>query len=271
MKITQLTLFIILIVVSNAVSQNVKNTNRVIKSNLHGDIFETIDEELGDTTRYFHRTRRFIKKSKDNIVLIDGHKLGGMGTVCGCEPLPNGYWIEKYRNGNFKSQGRYNCGEKEGVWFFYHENGQISKIINWEKPYEKFATELSLDIDTLKDYYLRNGQYLEYHTNGQLKIKGEYEIIEEYSTTDTSYTMDMETFAMTGTIVKGDFWIPRSKKKGSWYVFDKAGNLIEQKYYSINENRKTRIIEHRYWEMMMKVFKEIEKHNKTSNNSTKNE
>jgi antitoxin component YwqK of YwqJK toxin-antitoxin module len=260
MKITQVTLMIMFGFISIIQSQNRTPVRTFHRDKLNGGIFETINQENGDTTRYFSKTGRFIKKSKDNILLLDGHKFAGGGMRCGCEPIKNGYCIEKYRNGNFKSQGKYKCGVKEGTWFFYHESGQISKIITWEKPYEEFASELSLEVGRLKNYYLKNGQYLEFYPNGQLRVKGEYQIVEEYSNTDTLFTLDPETFASTGTIIEGEFWIPRSKKIGAWYLFDESGDFVEVKYHKIDEGNKTRPIKHRYWEMAEETFEEIKKH-----------
>ena len=224
---------------------------------IHEYTFIQIDTINGDTAKYFKKSDRYVEVSKEGITLIDGHKLGGMGTVCGCEPIPHGYWIERYRNGSLKEQGRYFCNRKIGTWISYYQNGRIKKIENYKRPYLEMFTRYEMPWDTLKTKFLLEGPYLEYYSNGQLKIEGKFEIIEEFSTVDTIYTFDAETYEPIKKIVKGEFWIPKSRKSGYWNMYSEKGELISNEYYDLKiwEDDKIRDIESRYWEIIYKIVK----------------
>lgn len=216
-----------------------------------------IDTINGDTAKYYKKSDRYVELNKEGIILIDGHKLGGMGTVCGCELKPHGYWIERYQNGNLKEQGQYFCNRKIGNWITYFDNGRIKKIENYKRTYLKMFTRLGMPWDTLKTNFLLDGPYLEYYPNGQLKIEGKFEIVEELATMDTIYTFDVETYESIPNIVKGEFWIPRSKRLGIWNVYSEKGELISHDIFEIKtwKDDKIRDIESRYWEIINEIIK----------------
>ena len=118
-------------------------------------------------------------------------------------------------------------------------------------------TRYEMPWDTLKTKFLLEGPYLEYYSNGQLKIEGKFEIIEEFSTVDTIYTFDAETYEPIKKIVKGEFWIPKSRKSGYWNMYSEKGELISNEYYDLKiwEDDKIRDIESRYWEIIYKIVK----------------
>jgi len=222
------------------------------QDSIYGYIRIMVDTIKGDTAKYHQKTGRYLEISKEDIVLIDGHKMGGMGTKCGCEPLPHGYWIEKYRNGHLKEQGRYLCSKKIGTWIFYHENGQIKKVENYKNPYIDIFTEDTI-FGNLRTDFLLEGPYLEYYPNGQLKTEGKYEIIEEFSGIDTIYTFDMDTYEPISHVVRGQFWIPKSKKSGFWNHYSESGELISHQLHELKtwKDDKIRSIESRYWDIIL--------------------
>jgi hypothetical protein len=105
------------------------------RDSTYGNLHLSIDTISGDTAKYYRELGKYTVTSAKGVTIVDGHKLGGMGTDCGCEALPHGYWIEKYRSGILKEQGKYYCNQKSGTWVYYHENGKIAKIENWKRPY----------------------------------------------------------------------------------------------------------------------------------------
>lgn len=221
---------------------------------------KTIHPVTGDTLWQFMTTGRYLKKSKEGVVLIDGHKWGGMGTRCGCEPREDGYWIERYENGNLKLQGRYDCGHKIGTWTYYHENGQMAKVESLKQPYPEMLTN-EVGWDTLKRYYLPEGSYLEYYANGQLKVDGMYEIVEAFSATDTLFSFDTITYELKEEIIAGEFWIPRSRKTRVWTYYDENGHITAMESYERSpwRDEKIRPLESRYWEVIGNILKEEKK------------
>ena len=207
-----------------------------------------IDETTGDTSKLFRN--RYVEVSSHGVLLVEGHVLGGLGTVCGCEPLPHGYWIERFRNGKLKAQGKYHCNQKEGTWTYYYENGNIKKIESYHQAYSVPLYQLAATFqESLKDYFLLDGPYLEYYPNGQLKVDGQYKIMEEYSNTDTLFTIDSETYERIPTIIQGDFWIPKSKKVGYWHYYNAQGASISYQKVDLTKQKNVRTIDSRYMQL----------------------
>ena len=213
-----------------------------------GVITIAIDTILGDTAKRYVNSNRYTETTKDGVLIVDGHKRAG---VCGCSSKPHGYWIERYRNGNLKEQGNYYCNTRVGTWIYYYENGQIAKLESLHKPYDSIIRTLGGKKGFVKEYNLREGPYLEYYPNGQLKIEGHYEIVEAYATIDTIYTFDPETYEKTPHLIEGEFWIPRSEKSGGWNYYDVNGNLIKKEDNRINtwRNDELRPLSERYQEL----------------------
>lgn len=218
-----------------------------------------IDTINGDTAKYFKKSNRYVEINMEGVLIVEGHKIGGMGTLCGCEITPHGYWIERYENGSLKEQGRYSCNRKIGTWISYYENGRIRKIENYKPPYLEMFTRHGLPADTLKTRFLLEGPYLEYYSNGQLKVDGNFKIVEEFSTVDTIYTFDPETYEVIGNIVNGKFWIPKSKKTGHWNVYAENGELISHHFYELKtwKDDNIRDIETRYWDLIREITKDL--------------
>jgi hypothetical protein len=211
-----------------------------------------IDTILGDTGKYARKSHRYLEVTKEGIEIIDGHWRGGMSSPCGCIVKPHGYWIERYRNGNLKEQGTYFCNEKIGTWIYYHENGQIAKVEHLKEPYEttffQMAEGLGIRLDNRP---IREGAYLEYYPNGQIKVDGFYVIGEAFSTTDTVFTADPDTYELTGEVIEGAFWLPASFKTGHWNEYTADGRLVSHEYNKkIKWDRETnRPLVSRYYEL----------------------
>lgn len=205
-----------------------------------------------DTIFENHATGLIVVKSTGDVELVRGSRYGGLGTPCGCEPQPHGLWIKRYRNGNLKEIGEYFCNQKKGTWTYYHENRNLMKIETYASPYLEFLTEHGQSWDTLKNNsFLRSGLYAEYYANGMMKETGKYEIVEEFSESDTLTTFDPDTYQEIKTIVKGVFWIPKTVKTGTWKWTDEAGNLIKVEHYHPYGKDRTRYrpIASRYYEI----------------------
>ena len=219
-----------------------------------------VDKTNGDSIIHNVVTNRYIKKSVDNILLMEGSKVGGFGSDCGCEPEKHGYFIERFRDGNTKEQGNYFCNVKLGNWIYFHENGQISKIENLVKPYPTPFDKFVNNTNKFKNIFLRNGPYLEFYPNGKLKTKGSYDIIEEFTTTDTIVTIDYNTYEEIYEISIGEFWFPKSIKSGNWYYYSENGELnrIEENKLNFLDDLSHRRIEDRLFESIKNLI-EIQK------------
>lgn len=211
-------------------------------------------DSLGNTQYYTNLSRRYILQNKVGEIIIDGEKTGGMGTNCGCEPKPNGIWIERYDNGSTKEIGEYECGIKIGLWTYFFDNGKIKKIEELQKPYLELFTQNHFDWDTLSSREVfRVGIYREYHKNGQLKIEGTYELVEVFSTSSYKIQVDPDTYEELRIPIKGEFWLPKSVKNGFWNEYDENGKILNHKEYKISYDFVTiRPIENRYIEIINK-------------------
>ena len=199
-----------------------------------------------------------------NILLADGQLLGGMGTDCGCSLKANGLWIERFRNGELKEQGNYYCNEKIGTWTYGNELGKTLRIETYKRPYSVELSSHRLDfIFQVGDLQLTNrgilnGAYKEFHQNGEIKVEGQYQIIEEYTTTDTISTFDPETYEEGYFVIKGEFWKPISIKIGLWNYYDQTGKIIktERIRYPNNFADEFRWIQDRYAELFQNTKKD---------------
>lgn len=182
-------------------------------------------------------------KTKDNIELLRGALYGGMGTKCGCTPLPNGLWVKRYRNGHLKEMGEYDCNKKKGTWLYYHENGNLKIRETYKLPY--LTPLVRYDFGNTK--YLLNGLYSEYYENGVLKLEGKYVIAEEFSSIDTLLTVQSETHELLRTPIIGSFWNPKSIKIGIWKEMDEKQKRVKKENFQPfkDSNKKYRPIENR--------------------------
>lgn len=257
MKITISILLILISQIGNAQSIPIKqwHVTKIHRDSIYENVHICIDTIIGDTAKHFIKLGKYVELSKEGRLLVDGYKLGGMGTVCGCEPIPHDYWIERYRNGNLKQQGRYFCNRKIGVWTSYYKNGKIKKIENHERTYMEIFTKQGMP-GKLKKGFLLEGPYLEYYPNGQMKVEGRFEIVEEFTTIDTIFTYDSETYEPIATVVEGEFWIPKSKKSGYWNSYSENGELTSHQYFKLTtwKDNNIRNIEARYWDIIQELI-----------------
>lgn len=183
----------------------------------------------------FYRTT----KSKNNIELSKGPLYGGLGTACGCEPIPNGHWIKRNRNGSLNSIGEYYCNKKMGSWIYFYDNGYIKKIENYSLPYsiiEGDDTEFR-NANTP----LLSGLYAEYYESGKIRVEGHYKIYEKFSNIDSVFTFDPDTYVETLNIIKGKFWIPTSYKFGIWRYFNEDETLMKIEKYGMDSYKEEKI------------------------------
>ncbi|NLE05852.1 MAG: hypothetical protein GX638_13785 [Crenarchaeota archaeon] len=92
-----------------------------------------------------------------------------------------------YPNGILKQVGFYKYGIEDSVWTYWHDNGQIYKIEEYNENFKRYEKPL-IEHHTYKKthngevfwqfaeklYTPLNGKYLEYYKNGDMKIKGQY-------------------------------------------------------------------------------------------------
>lgn len=87
--------------------------------------------------------------------------------------LLNGSYLERDKEKHLLVQGQYRYGLQDGLWKYWHTNGELQKIEHWHKG-EKHGEELSFnDKGTLlkKAYYKNNvlhGLYKQFNENGDL-------------------------------------------------------------------------------------------------------
>ncbi len=225
----------------------------------------SINKFNGDTIKIANGRRKYEARSKDNIVLADGQILGGMGTACGCELKAHGLWIERYRNGNVKEQGEYYCNEKIGRWIYYYESGTLRKIESYKRPYAVDLSEHRLDFifkvgDTsLKNRAIKHGAYKSFYRNGKIREEGWYRFIEEYTTVDTIFMFDPETYEETLHIIERIFWKVKSIKYGLWNYYDESGKLVKtERIQGYRRDGQCRSIKERYKELFLVNKKEDE-------------
>lgn len=267
MKMLSVVFFLLMISPSLSAQVPVKKWHKHEFSKDTTDFFYQIriDTIRGDTGKYFKGSSRYLEVSKEGVEIVDGHWYGGMGTPCGCSRKPHGYWIERYRNGNLKEHGTYFCNRKTGTWIYYHENGQIAKVEHLKRPYEESYYNVADYFDIrLDNRPLRDGAYLEYYPNGQIKVDGFYTIIEAFSTVDTLFSVDLETYDILKEVIEGEFWLPKSYKTGNWSEYTEDGTQILHEYNRRIEydGETKRPIESRYYLLLKEVEKVGEKQKK---------
>lgn len=131
-----------------------------------------------------------------------------------------GLYYKKFTNTPFdgvlnegRSQGKIRAGKMEGKWEFYHDNGQLESIGNYEN-----AT--------------REGEWVTRNSNGSLRYKenfkngvreGQYEAYSEYGSLEE----------------KGNF--KKGKKEGNWtYYYENSKNTSAEENWK-NGDRTSRI------------------------------
>jgi|GEM_PF-7128266 len=181
-------------------------------------ILQKIEKQTGDTITHDQFTGEFKKVSKEGILLIEG----SYSNQCG-DPRKHSHWIERYRDGQYKSIGSYYCSQQIGTWIYYSESGNISKIENYDHAYELANGNVH---HSAGSPILLSGQYTEYHDNGTKKIEGQYTILEKYFPTDTIHKINYDTYEEYTEVIEGNSWRPESVKSGRWITYDNAGKMI---------------------------------------------
>ncbi len=187
----------------------------------------------------------YIVKDSSDRILINGNRSGH----CGCEPLKNGFWVYYYQNGSIKEQGSFDCGEKVGTWITFYKNASIKQVKNLRKPYsDSFVMQFGDVLNLRRTKPMKDGQFIEYYKNGQIKTSGQYKIVHLKSTVDSLVTTDQETYEKTYKKVEGVFWLPNSIKIGTWKHYSMNGKIQKIENYNIEEDWKT--LDFKYWELI---------------------
>jgi antitoxin component YwqK of YwqJK toxin-antitoxin module len=119
---------------------------------------------------------------------------------------PNGIWQAYYSNGVLKSLGDYQNHDKEGSWLYWDSIGTQMK----EETYDSGRL---------------HGPYKEYHSNGRLRVSGQYEYT---SGIDTVYMESLSTGDLSTELVQSST-IPA--KHGRWLFFTDNGDLLREEEY----------------------------------------
>lgn len=211
-----------------------------------------IDKQTKDTIKYLPLIQKFQIVTLEGIIITDGQL-----TSHGGEQEANGFWIERYRNGNLKEHGNYYTNDKIGTWVYFHDNGNIKKVETLKRPY---STELSeyprsytfkYEETILSNPPLKSGYYKEFYENGNLKLEGQFVIMEKFQTRDTIITFNPESYENILNITEGEFWKPKALKTGVWNNFDENGKLVfSKRYYQTKEDKYLRLIKARYEELL---------------------
>ncbi len=119
---------------------------------------------------------------------------------------PNGKYIEYYEGGTIKTNGIYHHYYRIGEWKYYYPNGDIWKVITYNK------------------YGQKRGMYEEYYEEEQLKIKGKWEV-QKYTTKrrgydPITYKEKVETYEKEEEV-----------KIGEWIYYLETGEVEKKEFY----------------------------------------
>ncbi len=214
-------------------------------------------DSSGDTYYYNSLSQRYVVENKDGEVVVEAQIEGGVGEYCSSNFKPHGYWLGRYRSGKIKEMGKYNCGQKQGLWTYFYENGNMKKVEEFHPSYIKLFTKQQFEWDTLSSNdFFKTGVYQEYYESGQLKVEGNYQLVEVYSDTKSKLSYDPDTFEELKIVLTGEFWVPKSIKVGFWNEYDENGVIIKHEEYKVKYDFITiRPIESRYIETIESVRK----------------
>jgi antitoxin component YwqK of YwqJK toxin-antitoxin module len=113
---------------------------------------------------------------------------------------------EYYENGHILESGMILSDKNIGFWKYFSNKGILEKIIEYRNGYEE-------------------GDYREFHSNGNLKVEGKYAIILE----EQEVVQDnVETFKKSKEIKK----VKTSIRDGKWIFYDQSGKIKKLKYYN---------------------------------------
>ena len=192
----------------------------------------------------------------------------------------NGKYKSYYFNGRMKESGQYVNNIKEGEWSTYYENGKLEskgvfnkadmKIGDWQyfglngliSSKEKFENdgniyskinysyfengnlrdEIQVKISGVKG--VKEGQYVEYHSNGKKKAEGKYN--NNLQNGLWSYYFDNGLLQAKGNYINGnggdqsDSGIPKNNRDGLWKIYTSDGKLLQdQSWTGIQQSLKS--------------------------------
>ncbi len=104
-------------------------------------------------------------------------------------------------------EGTMKDGAEEGIWTYYHSNGQIQRVTSYEKGKKQGAEKT-------------------YYKNGILWEQTSYEDDQEDGYSITYYS--------NGNIWE-EGWMKQGMKQGTWISYNPAGSMSARKYYADNE------------------------------------
>jgi antitoxin component YwqK of YwqJK toxin-antitoxin module len=88
--------------------------------------------------------------------------------------INDGSYVEYYHGGQKFSEGAFDQGVLEGVWKYWHENGQLCKAITYRdgKPHGKvevFRPDGTLEAIQNYNAGIRDGEWVGFHEDGETK------------------------------------------------------------------------------------------------------
>ena len=123
----------------------------------------------------------------------------------------NGKFVDYHKNGQIRSEGNYEDGERVGKWVVYEENGQIIA----EGEYKK-------DGETGREW---NGKFIEYYYNGQMRWEWNYKNGE---TVSSFHYFENGQLKYEGNYKDG-------KRVGKWVKYDSEGNITDEDIFENGE------------------------------------
>jgi MORN repeat variant len=185
-----------------------------------------------DSSKYDNKTNRFTFW-RNKTILVEGDANPNEEGNAGEGGARKGTWIFRHDNGETLAKGKYDdYGNKIDKWLFYYPNKQLRKVEN----YLLFDNHLTWDIDSNKIWQVveskKHGEYLEYHENGQIKIRGKYK--SEIILKDSAYLIDYQELDQIPDpsmqrYTKG--FIIATKKIDKWLYYDDKGILVKEEDY----------------------------------------
>lgn len=160
-----------------------------------------------------------------------------------------GTWNHYYENGNPKASGQYDKNKQNGLWKYYYENGALSmegKMVEgkkdeyWKTYYENNVLKSEGNYNKGKqdgnwNYYAEtgvkkgtanlnngNGEYEEYHDNGNIKVNGYIK---------NGVSDSLWTYYYPDGVLKSEGYEKNGQKNGEWKSYYENGVVSETGSY----------------------------------------
>lgn len=156
--------------------------------------------------------------------------------------IKEGVYIKRDHQGNLIKTGQLQWNQKVGTWTHYYSTGQIKRVESYSVPFNnKHWEELN---NTMLHAIgpFRDGEFIEYYENGNLKTKGNYTLVEEKRKNFTIKGIDSETYEEVPIVIKEEFWVPTSVKSKTWSEYNKEGELTQKNNFSWIDKEEIRVI-----------------------------